>query len=166
MSWSTRVGRGGTTAELLPLNEVMQGSSGSRCKRCITLTRGRRRDGNIINDSIGEGGGGGTAVVVRVEEEANVSRVGSRRGRSKLFGFGCDRVAGGDETGKGGKFVARNGSEGITDAGFTGGSFVEAAGKKIGHHRGPGGGGSNSRWYQGGGLEKMGRRRWRRRPIW
>jgi hypothetical protein len=45
------IGRGGTTMELLPLGEVMRASSGSRCKRCITLTRGRRRDSDI-NDSV------------------------------------------------------------------------------------------------------------------
>jgi hypothetical protein len=31
-----RVGRGGTTTELLPLSEVMRASSGSRCVGCIT----------------------------------------------------------------------------------------------------------------------------------
>jgi hypothetical protein len=31
-----RVGRGGTTTELLPLSKVMRASSGSRCIRCIT----------------------------------------------------------------------------------------------------------------------------------
>jgi hypothetical protein len=39
-----RVGRSGTTTELLPLSKVMRLSSGSHCKRCITLRRGRRPD--------------------------------------------------------------------------------------------------------------------------
>jgi hypothetical protein len=48
-----RVCRGGTTTELLPLSEVMWASSGSRCKRCVALTTGRRRDSKI-NGSISQ----------------------------------------------------------------------------------------------------------------
>jgi hypothetical protein len=56
------IGRGVTTTELQPLSKVVRASSGSRCKRCITLIGGRRRDSDI-NDSIREGGGGGVALV-------------------------------------------------------------------------------------------------------
>jgi hypothetical protein len=111
----------------------MQGSSGSCCKRCITAldNTGTRRDGNI-NHIIGEGGRGGMmALVMRVKEEANVSRVGSRRGSNEVVGFSHDRVMGSDETGKGGKFLSNGtSSEGITDD-ITGSGFVEAAGKKV-----------------------------------
>jgi hypothetical protein len=42
-----RVGRSGATPELLPLGKVMRAasSSGSRCKRCLTLTRERQATG-------------------------------------------------------------------------------------------------------------------------
>jgi hypothetical protein len=46
-----RVGRGRATTELLPFGKVMRPSSGNRSKRCITLIRGRRRDGRIQNSS-------------------------------------------------------------------------------------------------------------------
>jgi hypothetical protein len=39
----------GTTPELLPLGKMMRASSGNRCKRCITLKRGRRGDSDINN---------------------------------------------------------------------------------------------------------------------
>jgi hypothetical protein len=60
------VGRGGTTTKLLPLSEMIWASNGSHCKRCITLTRGRTLDSKI-NDSIGEGGRGGVALVVGIK---------------------------------------------------------------------------------------------------
>ena len=68
-----RVGRGGATTELLPLGKVMRAKSGNRCKRCITLIRGRRRDGHVNNSIVGRGRGR-VALVVRVKLEANVSR--------------------------------------------------------------------------------------------
>jgi hypothetical protein len=123
-----RVGRGGTTTELLPLSKVMRASSRSRCKRCITLTRGRRRDSNI-NASISEGGRGGVALVVGVTEEANVGRAGAGGGRNEVPGFGGDRVAGSNKTSKGGKFMA-DGAKGVKD-GIARGGFVVAAGKKM-----------------------------------
>jgi hypothetical protein len=57
------IGTGVTTTKLQPLGKVMRASSGSHCKRCITLIGGRRRDSDI-SDSVGEGGGGGVALVV------------------------------------------------------------------------------------------------------
>jgi hypothetical protein len=59
----------------------MRANSGSRHKRCITLTRGRRRDSNI-DDSISEGGRGGVALVMGVKEEANVGRAGGGGSRN------------------------------------------------------------------------------------
>jgi hypothetical protein len=70
---------------------------------------------------------GGMALVVMAKEEANVGRVGSRRGSNKVFGFGCDGVAGGDETSEGGSL----GSKGITDDVTVGGLVVEAARKRV-----------------------------------
>ena len=68
-----RVSRGRATTELLPIGKVMRASSGSRCKRCITLIRGRRRDGDVNNSIVGRGRRR-VAVVVRVKLEANVGR--------------------------------------------------------------------------------------------
>jgi hypothetical protein len=95
-----RVGRGGTTMELLPLSAMMRASCGSRIKRSITLARGRRWDSNI-KDSISEGGRGGVALVMGVKEEANVGRAGGRGGRNKVLGFSGDRMVGGNEISKG-----------------------------------------------------------------
>ena len=68
-----RVSRGRATTELLPLGKVMRASSGNRCKRCITLIRGRRRDGHVNNSIVGRGRSR-VALVVRVKLEANVGR--------------------------------------------------------------------------------------------
>jgi hypothetical protein len=65
-----RVGRGQATPELLPLGKVMRASSGNRCKRCITLIRGRRRDGHIDNSLVGRGRS--RVAVVRAKLEANL----------------------------------------------------------------------------------------------
>jgi hypothetical protein len=121
-----RVGRGGTTTELLPLSKVMRASSGSRCKRCITLIRGRRRDSDI-NDSIVQGGGCGVALVMGVKRKANVGRAGVGGGGDEVFGFIGHRMTGSNEAGKGPKFTA-DGTEGIAD-GITGSSFVVATGE-------------------------------------
>ena len=83
------VGRGATTTKLQSLSKVMRASSGSRCERCITLVGGRRRDGDI-DDSVGEGVGGGMALVVGVEEEANVGGTGGGGGRDEVTGFDGD----------------------------------------------------------------------------
>jgi hypothetical protein len=122
------IGRGVTTTELQPLGKVMRASSGSRCKRCITLIGGRRRDSDI-NDSISEGGGGRVALVVGVEEKANVSGAGGGGSRDEVSGFGGDRVAGDNETGKGGEFAADR-AKGVAD-GVAWGGFVEVAGKEV-----------------------------------
>ena len=120
------VGRGVATTELQPLGKVMRASSGSRCKRCITLIGGRSRDSDI-NDSISEGGGGGVALVVGVKEEANVGGAGGEGSRDEVPGFGGDGVAGDNETGKGGEFAADR-AKGVAD-GVAGGGFVVATGK-------------------------------------
>jgi hypothetical protein len=83
------IGTGGTTTKLQPLGKVMRASSGSRCERCITLIGGKRQDIDI-NDSVGEGGGGGVALVVGVEEEANVGWVGGGGSRDEVMGFSGD----------------------------------------------------------------------------
>jgi hypothetical protein len=67
----------------------MRASSGSRCERCITLVGGRSRDGDI-DDSVGEGVGGGMALVVGVKEEANVGGTGGGGGRDEVTGFDGD----------------------------------------------------------------------------
>jgi hypothetical protein len=121
------VGRGVTTTKLQPLGKVMRASSGSRCERCITLIGGRRWDSDI-DDSVGEGGGCGVALVVGVEEEADVGGAGGGGGRDEVTGFDGDGVAGDDETGKGGKFTADY-TKGVAD-GIAGRGFVVAAGKK------------------------------------
>ena len=59
--------------ELLPPGKVMRANSGNRCKRCITLIRGRRRDGHVNNSIVGRGRSR-VALVVRVKLEANVGR--------------------------------------------------------------------------------------------
>jgi hypothetical protein len=93
------IGMGVTTTKLQPLGKVMRASSGSRCKRCITLIGGRRQDSDI-NDSIREGGGGGVALVVGVEKKVDVGGAGGEGNRDEVMGFGGDGVAGDDETGK------------------------------------------------------------------
>jgi hypothetical protein len=122
------IGMGVTTTKLQPLGKVMQASSGSHCKRCITLIGGRRRDSDI-NDSVGEGGGGGVALVVGVEEEANVGWAGGGGSRDEVTVFSGDGVTGDDETGKGGKFAADH-TKGVAD-GVAWGGFVVVAGKKV-----------------------------------
>jgi hypothetical protein len=92
------------------------------------LVGGRRRDSDI-NDSIGEGGRGGVALVVGVEEEADVGWAGGGGSGDEVMGFGRDRVAGDDKTGKGGKFAVYR-TKGITDV-IAWGDFVVAAGKKL-----------------------------------
>jgi hypothetical protein len=70
-----RVSRGRATPELLLLGKVMRASSGNRCKRYITLIRGRRRDGHVVDNSIvGRGSRSRVALVVRVKLEANIGR--------------------------------------------------------------------------------------------
>jgi hypothetical protein len=101
------IGMGVTNMKLQPLGKVMQASSGSHYKRCITLIGGRRWDSDI-NDSVGEGGGGGVALVVEVKEEADVSWAGGGGSRDEVTGFGEDRVAGDDKTGKGGRVCGRS----------------------------------------------------------
>jgi hypothetical protein len=122
------IGMGATTTKLQPLVKVMRASSGSRCERCITLIGGRRRDSDI-NDSVGEGGGGGVALVVGVEEEAIVGWAGGGGSRDEVTGFGGDGVAGDDKTGKEGEFVADH-TKGVAD-GVAWGGFVVAAGKNV-----------------------------------
>jgi hypothetical protein len=127
------IGRGVTTMELQPLGKVMQASSGSRCKRCITLICckrciamiGGRSQDNDINGSISEGGGVGVTLVVGAKEKANVGRVagGEASRDDEVSGFlGGDRVAGDNKTGKGGEFAADR-TKGIMDD--------IAAGKKV-----------------------------------
>jgi hypothetical protein len=122
------IGSGVTTTELQPLGKVMRASSGSRCKRCITLIGGRRRDSDI-NDSIREGGGGGVALVVGVKEKADVGGAGGEGSRDEVTGFSGDGVAGDDKTGKGGEFAA-NCAKGVAD-GIAWGGFVVVAGKNM-----------------------------------
>jgi hypothetical protein len=122
------IGRGVTTTELQPLGKVMPASSGSHCKRCITLIGGRRRDSDI-NDSIREGGGGGMALLVGVKEKADVGGAGGEGSRDEVTGFGGDGVAGDDETSKGGEFAVDR-AKGVAD-GVAWGGFVVAAGKKV-----------------------------------
>jgi hypothetical protein len=69
-----RVARGRATPELLPFGKVMWASSGNLCKRCITLIRGRRRDGHVDKSIVGRGTRSRVALVVRVKLEANVGR--------------------------------------------------------------------------------------------
>jgi hypothetical protein len=94
-----RVVRCGATPEFVPLGKVMRASSGNRCRRCITLIIGRRRDSHINNSIVGRGRSR-VAVVVRVKLEANVGRVGVEGGGNKVLWFIGDRITGGDETGK------------------------------------------------------------------
>jgi hypothetical protein len=154
------VGRGATTTKLQPLSKVMRASSGSCCERYITLIGGRRRDGDI-DGSIGEGGRGGVELVVGVEEEADVGRVGGGGGRDEVTGFNGDGVAGDNETGKGGEFAADQ-TKGVAD-GIAGGDFVVATGKKVVAVEVKG---MSAEGAGGIGKEvgKKGRRRRRRRP--
>jgi hypothetical protein len=100
-----RFGSGRATPELLPLGKVMRASSGNRCTRCITLIRGRRRDGHIDNSIVGRGRTR-VAVVMRVKLEANVGREGVRGGGNEMLWFVGDGITGGDEAGKGTEFAA------------------------------------------------------------
>jgi hypothetical protein len=102
-----RVGRGPgrATPELLPFGKVMGASSGNRCKRCITLISGRRRDGHIDNSIVGRGRSR-VALVMRVKLEANVGRAGVGGGGNEIFWFVGDGITGGDKAGKGTEFAA------------------------------------------------------------
>jgi hypothetical protein len=125
------VGRGVTTTKLQPLGKVMRASSGSCCEMCITLIGGGRRRDSDIDDSVGEGGWGGVALVVGVKQEANFGGAGGGGSRDEVTGFDGDTgVAGDDETSKGGEFAADRTTEGVAD-GIAGGGFVVAAGKKV-----------------------------------
>jgi hypothetical protein len=102
-----RVGRGRATPELLPLGKVTRASSGNRCKRCISLIRGRRRDGHIDNNSIIVGRGRSrVAVVMRVKLEANIGREGVGGGGNEILWFVGDGITGGDKAGMGTEFAA------------------------------------------------------------
>jgi hypothetical protein len=91
--------------ELLRLGKVMRASSGNRCKRCITLITGRRRDGHIDNSIVGRGRSR-VALVIRVKLEANVgSRAGVGGGGNVILWFIRDGITGGNETGKGTEFA-------------------------------------------------------------
>jgi hypothetical protein len=83
----------------------MRASSGNRCKRCITLKRGRRWDGHIDNSIVGRGRGR-VALVMRVKLEANVGRAGVGGGGNEILWFVGNGISGGDEAGKGTEFAA------------------------------------------------------------
>jgi hypothetical protein len=88
-----RVSRGRATPERLPLGKVMRASSGNRCKRCITLIRGRRRDGHIDNSIVGRGRSRSrVALVMRVKLEANVGRAGVGGGGNEILWFVGDET--------------------------------------------------------------------------
>jgi hypothetical protein len=83
-----RVRRCEATTELLPLGKVTRASSGNRCKRCITLIRGRRRDSHINNSIVGRGRGWVAVLLVRVKLEADVGRAGVGEVAIRYLGSG------------------------------------------------------------------------------